>query len=128
MRVLTVDDSKMLRVMNDTLLKTAKHESKSVDGGVSALKEYESFRPDVVLLDMTMPEMDGNETLSRILQLDGNAKVIMVTGIDDHDAMRKCMDDGAVGHISKPFNLQKFDEAIKKISLSNEKISTEKIA
>lgn len=124
-KVLTVDDSKMLRVLNENLLKAENHEAKSADGGVSALKEYESFRPDVVLLDMTMPDMDGNETLRRILQLDEKAKVIMVTGLDDHEAMDKCMEAGAVGYISKPFSIEQFDSVITKISISNDKIPSE---
>jgi len=86
---------------------------------------YARERPDTVLLDITMPLMDGRETLRRMLDLDKNATVIMTTAVDDGEIIQGYLSRGAVGYIVKPFELAELISTIKNVStLRNNKSST----
>jgi len=103
MKVLAVDDSiTILQIIKDTL-STENFDVETATNGAEALFKYAKFRPDIVTLDVTMPLMDGYETLSKILNFDKNAKVIMLTATEHWALVERCLARGAVGYISKPF-------------------------
>ena len=74
--------------------------------GLDALREFSRSRPDLVLLDITMPGLDGISTLDRIMQQDKNAKVIMVSCIGNRDMVGKAVKLGARTFLVKPYSTE----------------------
>ena len=113
-RILVVDDSRTSRKILRTILEDAGHEviGEAMDGqdGVNKFKE---LRPDLVTLDITMPVMDGLEPLKCIREVDGNAKVIMVTAAGQQNKMIDAIKLGASEFVTKPFEP---DEIIKMVN------------
>ena len=105
-RLLVVDDIEMNR---DLLVRRARrlgHESGIAEDGVAALEQLRAAPWDLVLLDITMPRMDGYETLRQI-KADpaiAHVPVIMVSAIDEVDSVVRCLDMGADDYVTKPFN------------------------
>jgi len=97
MKILVVDDSTSTLNFTKKLLTASGHDVDTAGNGAAALDKYATLRPDLVLLDITMPLMDGKETLRRILELDKNATVIMTTAIDDGEIIQGYLTRGAVG-------------------------------
>jgi len=104
MKVLVIDDSKNIRDLINDILSANSDTVETAENGADALTKYDKFRPDLVTLDVSMPIMDGYETLSRILKMDNNAKVIMVSASDQTELVQKCLDRGALGFVTKPFS------------------------
>jgi CheY-like chemotaxis protein len=77
-----------------------------------ALNALDTFRPDVVLLDVSMPQMDGLETLQRIVAREPTLPVIMVTANADIGVTSKLLALGAADYIPKPFDLEYLDQAV----------------
>ena len=102
LRVLLVDDDSALRMMFSALLQAAGMivEAEAEDGR-QALDLFKSLHPDVVLMDLNMPEMDGLEALKAIRQESADARVIMLSGLRDEDVLQSCVEAGAVGYIRK---------------------------
>ncbi len=88
--------------------------------GNDALKLLDTSRPQVVLLDIRMPGMNGIEVLKKIKEIDSNIKVIMVTGIDSSDVVEEAKEAGASDYIIKPFSLNYLEKNVinKILSLS----------
>lgn len=103
-RVFVVDDSKFMRMMLGEVLTSMGCEVIEVDGGKCAVTMYEHYKPDLVTLDILMPEQDGIETLKQIFAIDPLAKVIMVTALSMEDYIKQTMELGACGFIVKPFS------------------------
>lgn len=104
MKVLVIDDSKNIRDLISDILSANGDTVETAENGADALTKYDKFKPDLVTLDVSMPIMDGYETLSRILKMDNNAKVIMVSASDQTELVQKCLDRGALGFVTKPFS------------------------
>ena len=112
MKILVVDDSTSTLNFTKKLLTASGHDVDTAGNGAAALDKYATLRPDLVLLDITMPLMDGKETLRRILELDKNATVIMTTAIDDGEIIQGYLTRGAVGYIVKPFEIDELTTTI----------------
>ncbi len=102
-RVLVVDDDESVRnVLTATLIQNG-YEALAVESGMQAMVRQHIFRPDVALLDIRMPEMDGLETLQWMRRYNPDVIVIMMTGVIEehigHEAIRR----GASDYITKPF-------------------------
>lgn len=102
--VLIVDDSKTSRKILKRILEEAGHTivGEAVDGEDGYLK-YQELKPDVVTLDITMPKMDGLETLRLIKKYDENAIAIMITAAGQKEKMILAIKSGAADFISKPY-------------------------
>ncbi|MCB9556474.1 MAG: response regulator [Deltaproteobacteria bacterium] len=72
--------------------------------GEEALAEYQAQKPDIVLLDIVMPDMDGVAVLERLRALDGEAKVIMVSSLGTKEKVMECMEKGASSFLMKPYD------------------------
>lgn len=106
MKILVVDDSKFIRDMVKKMLTSNNFEVDTADNGAQALDKYVKFKPDLVMLDLSMPVMDGYETLKRILNLDANAKVVISTALEQTELLTRCLQKGAVGYVVKPFGME----------------------
>lgn len=104
--ILTVDDSKALRLFVQKALAAFDCEACECSNGYNAFFAIERVRPDLIFLDVTMPVMDGVETLTRLkASPDLRAiPVIMLTSPADHAVMSRLIELGAAGTLMKPFN------------------------
>lgn len=113
-RVLVVDDAQFMRVRLRKLLEQAGHEVIEAANGVEAVKAYEEHRPDVVFMDITMPEMDGLTALRTIREKDANAKVVMCSSLGQKSAVLEALKAGAKDFIVKPFQPEKIISTVEK--------------
>lgn len=117
-RVLVVDDEPGVRGVLSRLLARGGWEVRTASDGVEARNAIESERPDLVLLDMNMPNRDGLEVLGDIMELDAGIPVIMVTGEGDSARARLAMERGARDYVSKPMDFAYLTSSIKAILAS----------
>jgi two-component system chemotaxis response regulator CheY len=102
-RVLLVDDSKfMARSLSTILVEMGFEVVGLAHDGVEGLEQYQALQPEVTLLDVTMPNMDGVECLTRLRELDPDARVVMLSAIQDPETIAKCMHLGAASFLQKP--------------------------
>jgi two-component system chemotaxis response regulator CheY len=101
-RILVVDDAAFARVRTSRTLIGAGHEVLEADNGRRAIEMYQEHRPDLVLLDITMPEMDGIETLSELRRLDPGAQVAMLTAVGHQSVVVDAIKRGARDFLVKP--------------------------
>ncbi len=103
-RVLIVDDASVVRLLIKKVLKEADFDivGEAVNG-VDALAKYKELKPDIVTMDITMPEADGIQATKDIIAFDANAKIVMLSGIDQKDMLWKAIKAGASSYIVKPF-------------------------
>ena len=113
--VLVVDDAAFMRQRCMKLLNDHGYDTVSAVNGREAVEKYQSEKPDVVLLDITMPDMDGLEALKQIMALDKNAKIAMVTAIGQQNMVIECLKSGAKDFVVKPFDPGRVLEAVKKM-------------
>ncbi len=111
-RVLVVDDEPDVRGVLHEFLSSRGYDVTVAADGVDALALVESVKPDLVLLDVAMPGMDGIETLRRIVSLQPGLPVIMVTANADISVTSKLLALGAVDYVPKPFDLDYLDQAV----------------
>jgi two-component system chemotaxis response regulator CheY len=83
--------------------------------GNQALAKYREFKPDGVLLDITMPELDGLATLKELIKMDPGARVAMVTAMGQQSMVMEALKSGARDFIVKPFEAERVLAAVKKI-------------
>lgn len=111
-KILVVDDEREVRLVIQEFLTGKGYEVRVASNGLEGLAALETFTPDVVLLDMAMPEMDGLETLRRISASYPSLPVIMVTVNADIETTSKVLQLGAADYVPKPFDLDYLDQAI----------------
>jgi two-component system chemotaxis response regulator CheY len=115
-KILVVDDAKIMRAAIRRILE--KNEFGIVDeadNGIEAVKKYITFKPDVVTMDITMPEMNGIEALRNIKEFDPDADVIMVSAMGQEILMKEAVLLGARSFIIKPFKEEQVIEALLKV-------------
>lgn len=101
-RVMLVDDHALVRMGFRMLLGDAGLEVVAeADDGEQALREYPTVRPDVVVLDLTMPGMGGLETIRRLLSHDAKARVLVLSAHEDLAHPRRALSAGALGYLAK---------------------------
>jgi two-component system chemotaxis response regulator CheY len=115
-RVLIVDDAEPVRDLCSRMLGGRGHEIFLAASGAEGVAIYEQERPDAVLLDVSMPDMDGLATLEAIRTIDPSARVAMLTGTRDESAVRRAIQLGASDYIVKPFQGRRLAEAIERMT------------
>ena len=115
-RIMTVDDASIIRLMiKDVLVECGGYDVVAeCASGREAVEKYKELRPDLVTMDIIMPEMDGIQALEEILKFDPNAKVVMVTAIDQRESLMKAIRLGATDYIVKPFEADRVMAAVQK--------------
>ncbi|GAE26326.1 chemotaxis regulator [Halalkalibacter wakoensis JCM 9140] len=114
--VLIVDDAAFMRMMiKDILSKNGFEIAGEAANGAEAVEKFKELSPDLVTMDITMPEMDGIQALKEIKQIDGGAKVIMCSAMGQQSMVIDAIQSGAKDFIVKPFQADRVLEAIKKV-------------
>ena len=113
-RILLVDDAAFMRkVIKDTLSKAGYTDLHEAVDGADAVEKYNSLKPDLVLMDITMPNMDGLEALKAIRAKDSGANVVMCSAMGQESMVMDAVRSGAKDFIVKPF---KPDRVLKTVS------------
>jgi two-component system chemotaxis response regulator CheY len=103
-RLLIVDDALLMRKMiREVAVAVGWEVAGEARNGVEAVDLYDQVRPDLVTMDIVMPEMGGLEALRRIRAVDPEAQVVMVTALDQKQTLMDSIRDGAIDFIVKPF-------------------------
>jgi len=112
-KVLVIDDDELLLSLMQNILQGEGYSILSTADGPRGIAIYKEERPDVVLLDLGLPSMNGLEVLRKIRSLDENAKVIVVTGHGSAESVEVAYRSGAWDFVQKPFNNTDFLKLIK---------------
>ena len=103
-RVMTVDDSAAILTILAAYLEDSEFDVVAAErDGITAVERFAQERPDIVLLDLIMPGQSGVETLGRILAIDHDAFVVIVSSLGTEDAVHECLTSGARSFLQKPF-------------------------
>ena len=114
--ILIVDDAAFMRMMiKDILTKNGYNVVGEAENGAKAVEKYNELKPDLVLMDITMPEMDGIQALKAIKGADGGAKVIMCSAMGQQSMVIESIQSGAKDFIVKPFQADRVIEAVQKV-------------
>ncbi|MFC7392560.1 response regulator [Scopulibacillus cellulosilyticus] len=115
-RILIVDDAAFMRMMlKDILTKNGYSVAGEAGDGKEAVEKYNELKPDLVTMDITMPEMDGITSLKKIREINPDAKVIMCSAMGQQAMVIDAIQAGAKDFIVKPFQADRVNEAIKKV-------------
>ena len=113
--VMVVDDNQFMRQRLSKVLSGNGYQVIEAEDGEQAVKAYSSSRPDVVLMDVVMPQKDGLEALADIRQFDSQAVVIMLTALDQQSVAVKAVQSGAKDFLAKPVAPEQLMETLHKI-------------
>lgn len=114
-KILVVDDAAFMRMRCTKLLSDNGFETAEAADGAEAVEKYKEHKPDGVLLDITMPNMDGLSTLKEIIKLDPGARVAMVTAMGQQSMVMEALKTGARDFVVKPFDAERVLNAVKKM-------------
>jgi two-component system chemotaxis response regulator CheY len=113
--ILICDDAAFMRMMiKDILVKNGYNIAGEAENGLKAIDKYTETRPDLVMMDITMPEMDGIQALKKIKSIDPAANVIMCSAMGQQAMVIESIQSGAKDFIVKPFQADRVLEAVKK--------------
>lgn len=113
-KILIVDDAEFLRVRISRMLANEGYEIAEAENGAEAVSAYKDDKPDMVLMDITMPEMDGLAALREIQNIDPEAKIVMLTALGQESVVLEAIKAGAKDFIVKPFEHARVMSAISK--------------
>ena len=114
--ILICDDAAFMRMMiKDILTKNGYNVVGEAENGAKGVEKYNELKPDLVLMDITMPEMDGIQALKKIKQTDPSANVIMCSAMGQQSMVIEAIQSGAKDFIVKPFQADRVLESIKKV-------------
>ncbi|HHV73601.1 MULTISPECIES: response regulator [unclassified Thermoanaerobacterium] len=115
-KIMIVDDAAFMRMMiKDIITKNNLGTVIEAEDGSVAVEKYSQEKPDLVLMDITMPEMDGIQAVRQIVKKDPNAKVVMCSAMGQQAMVIEAIQAGAKDFIVKPFQPDRVIEAVKKM-------------
>lgn len=112
-KILITDDAAFMRLMVRSALESKGHEivGEAVNG-TEAIRVYQQTKPDVVTMDITMPDMDGVAAVKNIIAIDPNAKIIMCSAMGQTVMVMEAMKAGAKDFVVKPFQADRLLQAV----------------
>ena len=111
--VLIIDDADFMRMMlRDIIEDMGMKVTAEAKDGAEAVQQYRQKKTDLVLMDISMPEMDGLEALNQIMKYDPQANVVMITALGQKDQVLACIKAGARDFIIKPFDQDRVTETL----------------
>ncbi|HEX3029301.1 MAG TPA: response regulator [Clostridia bacterium] len=115
-KILIVDDAAFMRMMiKDILSKNGYEVAGEAENGARAIEKYKELIPDLVIMDITMPEVDGIQAVKEIKKVNGDAKIIMCSAMGQQAMVIESIQAGARDFIVKPFQADRVIEAVKKV-------------
>jgi two-component system chemotaxis response regulator CheY len=114
-RVLVVDDAVVMRMMIKNILTKEGYEVVEAQSGIDAVEKYRAVKPDIVTMDMVMPDMDGISAVRQIIAEDPSAKIVMCSSMGQQQLVVEAVQAGAKSFITKPFQPPKILETIEKV-------------
>ena len=114
-KIMVVDDAQFMRMKCAKLLSSNGYDVIEAATGAEAVESYKTERPDAVLLDITMPDMDGLQALKEIRKIDPEARIAMVTAMGQQSIVMEALKSGAKDFIVKPFDPDRVLAAVQKI-------------
>jgi len=114
-KILVVDDQSGIRVLLMEVFGGEGYDTYQAANGVQALEMAQRIKPDLVLLDMKIPGMDGLEILQRMKAMDPGIKVIMMTAYGELDMLNEATELGVLMHFAKPFDIDELRSAVNSV-------------
>jgi len=119
-KILVVDDAKIMRMSIKNMLHDLGHKViGEADSGYSAINEYKDLHPDIVTMDITMPQVndiaDGIEAVKQIMEYDKNAKIVIITSHGEQEKVIKAIQSGASNYLLKPLKVDRLKEVLDKL-------------
>ena len=116
LKILVVDDSLIMRRNISKIIEGLGHKViGEAKDGYEAIDLYRKLKPDLVTMDITMPEMDGITAVQELKKVDKHVKIIMVTSHGQEDMVINAIHSGASGYLLKPINIMKLRDSIRKV-------------
>lgn len=112
-KILIVDDQFGIRILLNEVMIREGYETYQAANGVQALEIVQNHAPDLILLDMKIPGMDGIEILKRVKKIDSDISVIIMTAYGELDMIQEAKKLGAVTHFAKPFDIDDIRKAVR---------------
>jgi len=116
LRVLVVDDAAFVRAKIGRLLSANGYVIEEAENGAEAVSKFQSYRPDIVLMDITMPVMDGIAAVRELRRLDPGVKVVVCTALGQRAMVLEAIRAGARDFIVKPFDNERLLAAIERLA------------
>ncbi|AIM16432.1 MULTISPECIES: response regulator [Neobacillus] len=113
-KILIVDDQFGIRILLNEVFQKEGYQTFQAANGVQAIELVKKNSPDLVLLDMKIPGMDGIEILKRLKVIDPDIRVIIMTAYGELDMIQKAKELGAITHFAKPFDIDDIRAAVRK--------------
>ncbi|SHH99346.1 response regulator [Sporanaerobacter acetigenes] len=114
--ILIVDDASFMRMMiKDILTKNGFDVVGEAENGARAIEKYKELNPDLVIMDITMPEVDGIQAVKEIKKIDSSAKIVMCSAMGQQAMVIEAIQAGAKDFIVKPFQADRVIEAVRKV-------------
>lgn len=115
-KILIVDDAKFMRMTLSNILNNGDHQVVGeAENGKEAIEIYKQLKPDLVTMDITMPEVSGLEAMKAIINLDKNARIVMCSAMGQQKAVLEAIEAGAKDFIVKPFDEGRVLEAVNRV-------------
>lgn len=114
-KILIVDDAAFMRMRSARLLTEAGHDVVEAENGRDAVERYRQERPNLVLMDITMPEMDGIAATAAIKQSDPGATIVMVSALGQQSMVMAAIKAGARDFVVKPFQPERVMEVVTRL-------------
>lgn len=116
-RVLVVDDAAFMRLaIKNVLEKNGFEVVAEAENGKDGIEKYVEFRPDIVTMDITMPDMTGIEALKKIREIDPNSKIVMISAMGQERMVKEAILSGAKSFIVKPYKEEHITQTLQKIA------------
>lgn len=119
-QILIVDDAIFMRKMIGDILKKEGYEvCGEAENGIEAVNKYKELNPDLVTMDIIMPDMSGIDAVQEIVKLDSKAKILMVSAMGQQSLVVEAIQKGAKDYVIKPFQPSRVLEAVERVLKTN---------
>ena len=114
--MLVVDDSKFVRLSIMKMLRNGGYEiAGEAEDGLVAVEKYKELKPDMVIMDIMMPRMNGIEAIKKIRKIDPNSKIVVCSSLHQKEVVKEATTAGASAFIFKPFEMEMLVKSLKEV-------------
>jgi two-component system response regulator (stage 0 sporulation protein F) len=118
-KILIVDDQHWIKIMLQEVLSNSGFTALTASNHLEAVEIVKNEQPDIVILDVNLPGIDGLSLLSRLKKVKSNIRAVFISGTSDTEYVRRAMAEGALGYFLKPFDILEFTTFLVKTSTSD---------